>query len=90
MRGLARLKLVAKTIQSIKPSISGLRLKARAVKAIAVVLITIGQTTVDTTSLTQTLNDLLPLIIAMISLAIPLIFIKYIMRFLEKILSGFG
>lgn len=70
--------------------IKGFARKLYLYKKYMVVILAVAQTTVDTTSLTQTLNDLLPLIIAMISLAIPLIFIKYIMRFLEKILSGFG
>jgi hypothetical protein len=91
MPGLSRLKLVAKTIQSFKPSINGLRLKAKAVKALAVTMITLGNTTsVDISQISNTITSMLPLIITLIGIAIPLIFIKYIMRFLEKILSGFG
>ncbi len=76
----------------IKNWIQAQKLKAlgKVAPGIALVLITLGETTIDTSQMTQMIQDMLPLIIAMISLAIPLIFIKYIMRFIEKILSGFG
>ena len=75
----------------IKAWVEAQKLKAlgKVAPGVALVLITLGQTTVDTSQMTQMINDMLPLIISMIALAIPLIFIKYIMRFVEKILSGF-
>ena len=83
---------LGKRIKNALARIKGLPFQAIKNKAlqIAIVLATLGETTIDTSSMTQMINDMLPLIIAMISLAIPLIFIKYIMRFIEKILSGFG
>lgn len=56
---------------------------------VATTLATLGET-IDTSSISNMINSMLPLIISMIGIAIPLIFIKYIMKFLEKILSGFG
>ncbi len=40
-------------------------------------------------AVTGSFNAIIPLMISIIAIAIPLIFIKYIMRFLEKIMSGF-
>lgn len=57
--------------------------------ATALVIISLGETTVDTSNISEMISNMLPLIITMISLAIPILFLKYIMRFLEKILSGF-
>ncbi len=75
----------------VKAKLSGLRLRAKMIKYMAVIALTLGETTtIDSTQFTNMINSMLPLILGMIGIALPLIFIKYIMRFLEKILSGFG
>jgi len=54
-------------------------------------LAALGQTsTTDTSSMTQMLQALLPLIMALVSIAIPVMFIKYFLKMIKELLSGFG
>ena len=54
-------------------------------------LAALGQTsTIDTSSMTQMLQALLPLIMALVSIAIPVMFIKYFLKMIKELLSGFG
>lgn len=46
--------------------------------------------TIDTTTFTDLLNALMPLIIALISIAIPLMFFSKIMQLIERLFRGFA
>jgi len=61
--------------------------KTRLVALATGIVLTLGQT-VDFSSMMTVIQQMLPLLLTMISIAIPLMFIKYILRFIEKILGG--
>jgi len=47
-------------------------------------------TTVDTSSMTNLINSMLPLLITMIGLAIPILFFNKIMEIIEKLFKSFS
>lgn len=61
--------------------------KTRLVALATGIVLTLGQT-IDFSSMMTVIQQMLPLLLTMISIAIPLMFIKYILRFIEKILGG--
>ena len=66
-------------------------LKNRALIGVAGALAVLGQTsTVDTSTMTELLNSMLPLIVTMIAIAIPIIFFNKIIEMIEKLLKSFS
>jgi hypothetical protein len=76
------------------------RIKAR-IKTVAVAVASGGAalsanlahaqtSTVDTTTMTETINAFLPLILSLFAIMIPLMFFGKIMEFFERLLKSFG
>ena len=67
------------------------RARTRIAVAVALAVAGLGQTTtIDTTTFTSLINSLLPLLIAMISVAIPIIFFNKIMELIERLFKSFS
>ncbi|MCE4608823.1 MAG: hypothetical protein F7C36_00365 [Desulfurococcales archaeon] len=69
----------------------GKRIK-RPLLGVAPAIAVLGQTTstVDTTTFTQLLTSLMPLLVTMIGIAIPIIFFNKIMDLIEKLFKSFS
>lgn len=85
-------KKIRVLVARAKAAVLGFNAKRIITVAVPVLLVAVlGETSgVDVTSITELMNSLLPLIIMMISIAIPIMFFKYLMKFLKEMLSGFG
>ncbi len=63
--------------------------RARVVAGAATAIAVLGQA-VDTRTMTDMLQSLLPLIVTLIAIAIPIIFFNKIIELLERLLRGFS